>query len=329
MIIAGDIGGTKTNVALFQHEGERLGRVVAQHSYPSGRYDSLDSILAEFAAAHRPQNLTGACFGVAGPVANGRVETPNLAWDVSAEGLAATLGVEHVGLINDLEATAFGVEVLDPSKFYTLNEGAGDQTGHRALIAAGTGLGMAGMFWDGRHYYPMPSEGGHVDFAPRNRREFELLQYLTEKLQGRVSYERVLSGPGLFNVYSFLRDGNYYEEESWLAEEIEAGDPSAAVSKAGLAGSSRLASEALNFFVEIYGAMAGNLALIMKSVGGLYVGGGIAPKIIEKLKEGAFMRNYADKGRMSNLVESIPVRVILDDKTALYGAASCAVLHAR
>lgn len=329
MIIAGDIGGTKTNVALFETEGETLGEVVAQDTYPSGQFDSLDAILGEFVASHNPQNLSGACFGVAGPVANGRVETPNLAWVVSADGLAETLGVEHVGLINDLEATAFGIEVLDSSKFFTLNEGAGDQRGHRALIAAGTGLGMAGIFWDGRHYNPMPSEGGHVDFAPRNEREFDLLQYLGQKLRGRVSCERVLSGPGLFNVYSFLKDKEEYEEEGWLAGEIESGDASAAVSKAGLAGSSPLAAEALNLFVEIYGAMAGNLALVMKSTGGLYVGGGIAPKIIEKLKEGSFVRNFTDKGRMSGLVESIPVRVILDEKTALYGAAGCAALHAR
>jgi len=329
MIIAGDIGGTKTNVALFENEGETLGRVVAQQSFPSSRYGSLDAILAEFLAAHAPGQLSGACFGVAGPVAGGRVETPNLAWVVVADRLAETLGVGHVGLINDLEATAFGIEVLEPSRVFTLNEGAGERAGHRALIAAGTGLGMAGIFWDGRHHNPMPSEGGHVDFAPRNEREFELLGYLVEKIGGRVSYERVLSGPGLFNVYSFLRDRGHFEEPSWLAEEIAGGDPSAAVSRAALGGKAEIAAEALNLFVEVYGAMAGNLALIFKATGGLYVGGGIAPKIIEKLKDGTFMRNYRDKGRMSALVESIPVRVILDDKTALYGAASCAALHAR
>jgi glucokinase len=329
MIIAGDIGGTKTNVALFVNEGEALGQIVAQQSFPSARYGSLEAILSEFVAAHRPGALGGACFGVAGPVVAGRVETPNLAWVVGADNLAETLGVERVSLLNDLEATAYGVEVLDASRLYTLNEGAGERVGHRGLIAAGTGLGMAGIFWDGRHYNPMPSEGGHIDFAPRNEREFELLKYLVEKIGGRVSYERVLSGPGLFNVYSFLRDRGYSEEPSWLAEEIVAGDPSAAVSKAALGAKSNLAVMALDLFVEVYGAMAGNLALLLKAEGGLYVGGGIAPKIIEKLKDGTFMRNYRDKGRMTALVESIPVRVILDDKTALYGAARYAALHAR
>ncbi|HYH86617.1 MAG TPA: glucokinase [Pyrinomonadaceae bacterium] len=326
MIIAGDIGGTKTNVALFESEGESLGRIVTQQSFPSGKYDSLEKILSEFVAAHKPDNLQRACFGVAGPVVAGRVETPNLAWKVSGETLAKTLGVGHVGLINDLEATAYGIEELKPEQFHTLNEGDAERKGHRALIAAGTGLGMAGIFFDGKHYRPIASEGGHADFAPRNEREFQLLQYLHEKLGGRVSYERVLSGPGLFNVYSFLRDRGFYEEPQWLADEIASGDRTAPVSRAGLEGKVELAARALEMFVEIYGAMSGNLALIMKSFGGLYVGGGIAPKIIAKLKDGTFMRTYRDKGRMSGLVESIPVRVILDDKTALYGAARCALL---
>ena len=327
MIIAGDIGGTKSNVALFETDGSRLGKVVVQQSFPSGKYGSLEAIVGEFIEAHRPpQAVTHACFGVAGPVVGNRVATSNLAWKVSGETLAETLRVSHVELINDLEATAYGIEVLPPSHLHTLNEGAGDAAGHRALIAAGTGLGMAGIFFDGRRYHPMASEGGHMDFAPRDEREYELLVYLKEQLGGRVSCERVVSGMGLFNIYSFLRDRKIFEEPAWLAEEIGAGDKTAAVSKAGLAGRAEIASEALHMFVAIYGATAGNLALLMKSSGGLYVGGGVAPKIIEKLKDGTFMRNYADKGRMSGLVESIPVRVILDDKTALYGAALCAIL---
>jgi glucokinase len=328
MIIAGDIGGTKTNVALFESEGLRLDRIVAQRSYPSAQYDSLEDILREFVAELSPR-VTHACFGVAGPVTNGRVEATNLAWDVSVETLSRTLGVERVSLINDLEATAYGVEVLQPSQFYTLNKGGEGARGHRALIAAGTGLGMAGLFWDGRHYHPMPSEGGHIDFAPRNERERELLDYMREKLGGRrVSYERVLSGPGLFNIYSFLRDAGHFEEPGWLAEELQSGDPSAAVSRAGLAGKSDLAAEALHMFVQIYGSTAGNLALILKPTGGLYVGGGIAPKIIEKLKDGTFVNAYREKGRMSPVVEAIRVCVILDDKTALYGAGRAALLHA-
>jgi glucokinase len=326
MIIAGDIGGTKTNVALFEARGRELGRIVVQQSFPSGGYNSLEAILADFVAAHKPDAVTGACFGVAGPVVRGRVEATNLAWKVSDESLARALNLQSVQLINDLEATAFGLGELRPEQLYTLNEGEADPLGHRALIAAGTGLGMAGIFNDGGRFIPMPSEGGHMDFAPRNEREFEMLSYLHEKVGGRVSYERVLSGLGIFNIYSFLRDRGYGEEPAWLAEEIANGDPTAVVSRAGLEGRSELAATTLQLFVEIYGAMAGNLALLLKATGGLYIGGGIAPKILDKLKDGSFMRNYGDKGRMSGLVMSIPVRVILDDKTALYGAGRRALM---
>jgi glucokinase len=325
MIIAGDIGGTKTNVALFEARGRRLGRIVVQQSFPSGGYDSLEAILADFVAAQKPDAITGACFGVAGPVVRGRVEATNLAWKVSAESLARALKLRHVHLINDLEATAFGIGELSPEQLYTLNEGEADPAGHRALIAAGTGLGMAGIFNDGGRFIPMPSEGGHMDFAPRNEREVELLSYLREKVGGRISYERVMSGLGIFNTYSFLRDRGYGEEPAWLAEEIAKGDPTVAISRAGLGGKCELAETTLRMFVEAYGAMAGNLALLLKATGGLYVGGGIAPKILDKLKDGTFMRNYGDKGRMSGLVMSIPVRVILDDKTALYGAGGRAL----
>jgi glucokinase len=326
MIIAGDIGGTKTNVALFEADGDRLGRVVAQQSYPSNKHPSLEAIVEEFLASHRDEEVTSACFGIAGPVVGNRVDATNLAWDVSAEVLAETLKVERVRLINDLEATAYGIGELGPEQLYTLNEGEGERPGHRGLIAAGTGLGMASIYFDGSRYHPMPSEGGHVDFAPRNEREYELLTYLQEQIGGRVSCERVLSGMGLINIYSFLRDRGHGEEPAWLAEEMRTGDPSAAISRAALAGKSELAETALEIFVEVYGAMAGNLALLLKSVGGLYVGGGIAPKIMPKLTDGTFMRTYSDKGRMTGLVNSIPVRVILDDKTALYGAARCALM---
>ncbi|HJR06126.1 MAG TPA: glucokinase [Pyrinomonadaceae bacterium] len=321
MILAGDIGGTKTNVALF--EIEETGKPLAQRSFPSGKYDSLEAIVAEFVAEHKPE-LTHACFGIAGPVKDGQVRTPNLKWVVDGQTLARTLGVEHVGLINDLEATAYGIEGLGEAQLHTLNEGKAEAGAHRALIAAGTGLGMAGLFYDGRHYRPIASEGGHIDFAPRSALEYDLLNYMRERV-GRVSYERVLSGPGLLNIYSFLRDQKVAEEPDWLAEQIKSGDGSAAVSVAGLSGKSELAALALDHFAEIYGAMAGNLALLLKATGGLYVGGGIAPKLLEKLKDGTFMKAFVDKGRMSALVSNIPVRVILDDKTALYGAARCAV----
>ena len=327
MIIAGDIGGTKTNVALFEvGVGGKVGSPLAQQSFPSAGYDSLEAILTEFVGQHPRAGITHACFGVAGPVVRGHVDATNLTWEVYDFKLAEAVGLPSVQLINDLEATAFGIGELGPEQLYTLNEGGGERVGHRALIAAGTGLGMGAVYFDGQGFHPMPSEGGHMDFAPRNEREFEMLTYLREKIGGRVSYERVLSGMGIHNIYSFLRDRGHGEEPAWLAEEIRAGDATAAISRAALAGKSELAAQALEIFVEVYGAMAGNLALLLKSVGGLYVGGGIAPKIMPKLTDGTFMRTYGDKGRMSGLVNSIPVRVILDDKTALYGAARCALM---
>ncbi|MCA1593329.1 MAG: glucokinase [Acidobacteria bacterium] len=325
MIIAGDIGGTKTNVALFENDGRALGRIVAQQNFLSGQYGSLEAILREFISSHAQQPVTHACFGVAGPVVSGRSHITNLKWLISEESLAETLKLGRVGLINDLEATAHGIGELHPSNLFTLNEGVEAAVGHRALIAAGTGLGMTGIFWDGQRHHPMPGEGGHLDFAPRNEREIELLRYMTEKLNGHVSYERVLSGMGLLNIYSFLRDRKYAEEPAWLAEEIAGGDHAAAISRAALSHKSELATLALDMLVGVYGAMAGNLALLFKPFGGLYIGGGIAPKILEKLTDGTFMRAYGDKGRMSWIVESIPVRIILDDKTALYGAARCAL----
>ena len=325
MIIAGDIGGTKTNVALFEVGGGRVGAPLAQQSYPSARYQSLEDILREFVGQHPQARITHGCFGVAGPVVRGHIDATNLTWEVFDYKLAEAVGLPSVRLINDLEATAYGIGELGPEQLYTLNEGEGNRAGHRALIAAGTGLGMAAIYHDGRDYHPMPSEGGHMDFAPRNEREFELLSYLREQIGGRVSYERVLSGMGIHNIYSFLRDRGHGEEPAWLADEIRTGDPSAAISRAALAGRSELAATALEIFVEVYGAMAGNLALLLKSVGGLYIGGGIAPKVMPRLTDGTFMRHYGDKGRMSGLVMSIPVRVILDDKAALYGAARAAL----
>lgn len=330
MILAGDIGGTKTNLALFEARGENLSAPRAQASYPSAGYKTPESILAEYLAGQSRVEIESACFGVAGPVVRNEVSATNLAWKVSRASLSGALGVSRVYLINDLEATAYGIEKLTPDQFFTLNEGACDAEGNRALIAAGTGLGTAAIFWDGARFRPAPSEGGHIDFAPRNDTELKLFIYLRKRYDGHVSYERVLSGPGLVNAYEFLRDGGYAEEPAWLAHEIkEAGDAAAAISAAALAGKSGLCERALDLFVDVYGAAAGNLALLLKATGGLYVGGGIAPKILDKLKDGAFARAFSEKGRMSGLAASFPVRVILDDKTALYGAARYAQLRLR
>lgn len=310
-------------MVLLETDGRKVGAVVAQQTFPSAGYDSLEKIITEFLAAAGQPVPTHACFGVAGPVVDGRVDTTNLKWDVSADALAGLLKISRVSIINDLEATAYGIEALTQNQLYTLNEGDRPRGGNRALIAAGTGLGMAGIVWHDGHYQPVPTEGGHIDFAPRNRLEMSMLAHLlqNEEFGAHVSYERVLSGPGLFNIYAFLRDAKFAAEPDWLLAEIKSGDHSAAISKAALAQRSELAIKALEMFVDIYGAMAGNLALLTIATGGCYIGGGIAPKIIEKLKDGAFMKTFTDKGRFRSLLASMPVHVILDDKTALYGAA--------
>jgi glucokinase len=236
------------------------------------------------------------------------------------------LGIRTVELINDLEANAYGIVLLEPRDFVVLNEGVPDASGTAALISAGTGLGEAGLHWEGNHYQPFPSEGGHADFAPRNELEVDLLLFLLNQYE-HVSYERVLSGSGLYNIYKFLRDTGRGDEPVWLADQMRLEDPSAVISRAALEGSCELCVHALDEFISFYGAEAGNLALKFMATGGVFVGGGIAPKIIQKLRGSGFMEAFVAKGRMKQLLESIPVRVILNDKTALVGAARYAMLR--
>jgi glucokinase len=313
MILVGDIGGTNTRLALF--EG-------LQHThidiFPSAQYAGLDEIAALF-LKQTGASVEAACFGIAGPVRDGVSKVSNLPWIVDARQISAKLGIERVSLLNDLEANAHGIAVLQPSDLATLNEGAAS-SGNRALISAGTGLGEAGLLAEGNGYRPFASEGGHSDFAPRNEVEIELLRYLLKRWS-RVSFERVLSGPGLFNIYEFLRDTGRGSEPAWLAERMHGENPSAVISETALAGSAEICVLALDMFVAIYGAEAGNLALKLMATGGVFVGGGIAPKIAPKLRDSTFMTAFADKGRFRSLLESVPVRVILNDKTALLGAA--------
>jgi glucokinase len=277
-------------------------------------------VLQEFLASTH-HAIDAACFGIAGPVVDGKVKTPNLPWVVDTGESRQALKLDSVTLLNDLEAGAYGILTLENDEFDTLNEGTVRQSGNKALIAAGTGLGQAILYDDGRHFHPLASEGGHGDFAPRNELEIELLRHLIGRF-GHVSYERVVSGPGLFNIYRFLKEVRGLEEPSWLTEQLSAADdPNVVISKAALANEAEICVEALDLFVSVYGAEAGNLALRAKSVGGLYVGGGIAPKILEKLKDGTFMRAFVAKGRYTDLMATIPVRVVLNEQAALRGAA--------
>jgi len=322
MILAGDVGGTNARLALFDAEL----RPLARQTYPSRSHASLEAIVASFVSSH-PAELTGACFGVAGPVKNGRSETTNLPWVVEAKSLSRQLGLPGVGLINDLEANAWGIGALGPSDCESLQPGAPNSTGNAALISAGTGLGEAGLLWTGEGHIPVASEGGHADFAPRNDTEVDLLKYLRVRY-GHVSCERVLSGPGLRNVYEFLRDSGRAAEPSSLADELAHSDPAAAIARHALAGDSSLCEHALELFVSIYGAEAGNHALRFSASGGVFLGGGIAPKILPVLKRPTFLAAYGAKGRLAPFLEATPVRVILNDQAALMGAGRWVLLRA-
>jgi glucokinase len=321
MVLAGDIGGTSTRLGLFDVNNGSFGPVLEQ-TYPSRKYQSLSEVVSLFLAAHASR-VRHACFGVAGPVQRGRVATPNLPWEIDALVMAQELNLTSVKLINDLEANAYGIAVLKPQDFVALNEGASDAEGNAAVISVGTGLGEAGMYWDGAGHHPFACEGGHVDFAPRDALETELLQYLRKKF-GRVSYERVLSGPGLLRIYEFLRDTGRGEVPPALAQALGERDASAVISEAALNCTYEICVKALNLFVSFYGAEAGNLALKVMATGGVFVGGGVAPKILPVLKGPHFMSAFADKGRMRPLLEAIPIKVILRQETALLGAAQCA-----
>ena len=325
MILAGDIGGTNSRLASFEVVQGRVKSIV-EETFPSRDSASLDDIVRTFVSTHN-LHVTHACFGIAGPIHHGRSEAINLAWVVDAQRLAQQLGLPTVGLLNDLEANAYGAAALAPEDFVILNEGAPDAEGNAAVIAAGTGLGEAGLYWDGKQHWPFASEGGHASFAPADALQVELLQYLQQQF-AHVSWERVLSGMGLYNIYTFLRDTQRGVEPPWLTEELRQGDRPAVIGEAALAGTCDLCVQALDLCVKLYGAEAGNLALKVMATGGVFVGGGIAPRIINKLKEGTFTQVFCAKGRLQPILEAIPIRVIMNDKAALYGAARCAALRA-
>ncbi|MDP3092803.1 MAG: glucokinase [Nitrospira sp.] len=348
MILAGDIGGTKTNLALYDWPAERV-EPVRLETFHSADYKSLEEILEEFLTPPKPPmllddievaasseeeteveslpeepiKLTAACFGVAGPVIENHSRTTNLPWVVDGAAIAKRFDIPRVQLLNDLEATAYGILLLRPDELEVLNPGNPPKKRQAlALIAAGTGLGEAILFWDGKSYRPMPSEGGHADFAPNNDYEIELLRYLRSQFL-HVSYERILSGPGLNAIYEYVRDTKK-NEPTWLAEKIKAGDPAAEIAEAGLKGQADIAKQTLDLFASIYGAEAGNLALKALSLDGVYVAGGMAPKLIKKLQDGTFMKAFINKGRYKRLLSNMPVRVVMNQQTALLGAASVA-----
>jgi glucokinase len=322
MILAGDLGGTKTNLAYFIQKGDSLDLEMVK-SYPSREYKALGDIVTQMRKSH-PSDITAAAFGIAGPVFHGKSRITNLGWEVDARELASLLGLPAVGLLNDLEATAYGTLRLKRNDSVVLNPGIPQAHGAIAVIAAGTGLGEGGLIWDGARYRALPSEGGHTDFAPRTELEMDLLRYLLRKHK-HVSYERLISGPGLYGMYQFFRLLTDHPEPEWLREQLSSADPSAAVSQAGLDKKDTACERALDMFVTLYGAEAGNLALKLLATGGVYIGGGIAPKILPKLHERYFLEAFFGKGRYEEFMKKLPVSVIVNDKTALLGAAHYAV----
>lgn len=325
MLLAGDIGGTKTRLALYDDTGGTLRRQAAA-LYLSRESATLEAIVERFLREHGSARPTAACFGVAGAVVAGRVRATNLPWEVSERGLSHSLAIPRVHLMNDLEAAAYGVVAIeDASSLLTLQPGE-PPAEHRAqvLVAAGTGLGVALMSWDREtaRYQVAPSEGGHVDFAPQTDVEDALLLHLRSRY-GHVSYERVLSGPGLVNIYRFLREYRRTPEPAWLTARIGSGDPAPCISAAALANEDAVCDEALSLFVSIYGAAAGNFALTALAVGGVFIGGGIAPKILPRIQNGPFLDAFAAKGRFVDGMRRVPVHVVLAADVALLGAAAC------
>ncbi len=320
MILAGDIGGTKSHLALFSESTNGLD-LVREQLFHSSQFKTIEALLADFLAGDAlPSALS---LGIPGPVVDGRARATNLPWEVDTLSLQNKLRVPQVLLLNDLEATAHGIATLTPEQLCTVNAGIA-KPGNMALIAAGTGLGEAVLHWDGQQHWPSPSEGGHSDFAPRNALEIELPEWLIAQF-GHVSWERVLSGPGLSNLYRFLRDSGKAPEAAEVAQQMKESDPNAVITDLGLAGTDTLCVQTLELFVTLYGSETGNLALKMLSLGGAYVGGGIAPRIARKFTEPGFFRAFHDKGRMQELLLTMPVFIILDPNTGLYGAAAFAL----
>jgi glucokinase len=282
-------------------------------------------VIDEFEKLTSKIRIDAACFGIAGPVIEGQCRTTNLPWEITTVQLQSHLKSKNVRLLNDLEATAYGMLYLGEDEFLDLNPMGEAINGNRAVIAAGTGLGEAMLFWDGRHYHPIASEGGHTDFAPSTPQQDNLLKWLRHRYGGHVSFERILSGPGLYTLYEFLAESGFAPQPTWMLTLSDGADRSARVSQGALIDNDPLCVEALRLFVEIYGAESGNLALKTMSLGGVYIGGGIAPKILSAMSNDTFMNAFVNKGRFEPLLRNMEVKISLNPQAALLGAAHFAV----
>jgi glucokinase len=323
MLLVGDIGATNTRLSLFEYKKPL--RLIRENRFLSNNYSSLISAIHAFLKKENVK-IEAASFGVAGPVKNQRCQTTNIPWLIDIKEIAEELKISKAYLLNDLEANAYGITCLSEKDLYILNEGEKTK-GNACIVAAGTGLGEAGLYFDGKDLKPFACEGGHTDFGPQNDLEIELLKFLQKKY-GHVSYERILSGSGIYNLYEFLTQSKIEPRIEALEKELEKHDePQLIITKKGVSKDNKTCERVIDWFVSIYGAEAGNAALKFFALGGVYIGGGIAPHIIEALKEGSFMKSFASKGRFSKLMMSMPVKVILNDRAALFGAYHYALLH--
>ncbi|HSX13826.1 MAG TPA: glucokinase [Chlamydiales bacterium] len=313
MILAGDIGGTNTRLAFF--EGNTM---IVEQKFRSKNYQSLEEIIHVFLEQQKKE-FSSACFGVAGPVVNGKCIATNLPWVIDVANLRSVCKISSVSLLNDLETKSYGIRVLRKDELYVLQEGK-KQSGNQALIAAGTGLGEAGLYWDGKDHHPFACEGGHTDFAPRNDLEIELLIYLQKKYQ-HVSYERVVSGPGIPLLYQFLIETGKEIHSKEIENAMKVKDAPFVIAEWALKHQDPACLRTIHWFLSLYGAETGNLALKFLSLGGIYIGGGIAPSMIQQMRDGEFLSSFRSKGRFQELLESIPVFVILNDDASLLGAA--------
>jgi len=322
MILAGDVGATKTLLGVFKVVKGKLD-MVREGSYPSQESPSLERIIRNFLLAGK-EKVHRCTIGVAGPVAGGRSQVVNLKWPVDGHRLAREFGLDYVEVLNDLEATAWGISQLPTRRFKNLTPGLRPQQGNMALIAAGTGMGTAGLFWDGERHHPFAAEGGHQDFTPRDDLSFGLLKFMQRRL-GRVSVERVVAGPGFSAIFDYLVVVGKRPVSQALERRLAgADDRNAVIANAGIKGEDPIATATVDLFLSFYGAAAGDLALVLGATGGLFIGGGIAPKILARMTNGVFLKAFRDKGRLAPYMEKIPVKVILEPRTALLGAAASA-----
>ena len=318
MILAGDIGGTKTVLTLLAKEAGGTTSCIQEQTFASLDFVEFDEILDRFLPSGI--NIASACFGIAGPVVNQRCQMTNLSWILDATKLKINLGTDQVKLLNDLEAMALGMLHLPVHDLVELNPNAETQAGNIAVIAAGTGLGEAILYWDGSKHHPMATEGGHCDFAPQNVQQDKLLAYLRKLYPDHVSCERIISGIGFSHLYDFLCDQGFAPPCPDVPDANDGIDRNAVISRLGVAAEDPLCAEAVRLFVELYGAETGNLALKSLATGGIFIGGGIGPKILPAMQEGKFMHAFKAKGRFLPLLDKIPIKLSLNPRTPLIGA---------